>query len=341
LKKTLKYLFYFIIIVFALEFTLRILGNSVYTDIKSVSNSRVENRYLLVDSLGIDLVPGCFSFLDGRTKKTLTHKKGSYRLTFKEDTISLPKIILLGCSYTYGYGLSDRETYPYIADSLLTDFNVLNYAVPGHGTLQALIRLKKILLSKNCAKPKFVITNYLSFHDERNCLDKNYETKLLRGFEIREKRNLSDTLLQKKMPYLIANNGLPKIHYLSIQEMKANEFPLKRYSALANRLSNLIINRTINLEEESELSCYLLGEINALCLENDIKFFVSYMESEKQVFKILNYCDVNNIQTIDLSIDLSDTTNFNSPFDPFHPNYKANKIFANKLITSLAKKNIK
>ncbi len=317
------------------------LGFSAYTTTKTVSNTGSENRYKLADSLGADLIPGRFLFSDGKTEKTLTHTKGSCRLTFKEDTDSLTKIILLGCSYTYGYSLSDWETYPYIADSLLTNFNILNCAVPGHGTMQALLKLKKILLSSKSKNPKIVIVNYLSFHDERNCFDKNYQSKFLSGFVRFEKKGLEDTLLQKKLPYLKANDASHEIHFMSIKQMKANEFPLKKHSALANRLSNFMANITTNVEEENELSCYLLGEINTLCSKNDIEFYVSYMETEKHIAKVLNYCGTNNIQTLDLSIDLTDTTNLNSPFDSYHPNYKANKVFAHKLVNGLAKKNIK
>ncbi len=339
--KIVKYLFYLSIIVLALEFSLRIFGFSAYTTTKTVSNNGIENRYKLTDSLGADLIPGCFSFLDGKTKKTLTHTKGSCRLTFKEDTDSLAKIILLGCSYTYGYSLSDWETYPYIADSLLTNFNILNYAVAGHGTMQALLKLKKILLLNKSSKPKIVIANYLSFHNERNCFNRNYQSKFLSGFVQFEKNGLVDSILQKKLPYIKANDLLHEMHYISIKEMKANEFPLKKHSALANRLSNFIANISTNVEEENELSCYLLGEMNTLCSKNNIKFFVSHMETEKQISKTLAYCRTNNIETLDLSIDLTDKTNLNSPFDPYHPNYKANKVFADKLLYGLARKNIK
>ena len=41
-----------------------------------------------------------------------------------------------------------------------------------------------------------------------------------------------------------------------------------------------------------------------------------------------------------MSMDFTDKNNFNLPNDAYHPSFKANRLFAQKLIVSLAKENI-
>jgi len=50
------------------------------------------------------------------------------------------RIIAIGGSTTYGVGVGDRETWPFYLDSLMKDkYEVLNFGIPGHSTVENII----------------------------------------------------------------------------------------------------------------------------------------------------------------------------------------------------------
>ena len=57
-----------------------------------------------------------------------------------------------GCSITYGHGLNEVETYPYLLSKKIKDLNYLNFAVPGYSTYQSLetfkCKLKEVKFNK-------------------------------------------------------------------------------------------------------------------------------------------------------------------------------------------------
>lgn len=55
------------------------------------------------------------------------------------DVPGRDRLLLFGCSYTFGEGLSDRDTLPY---QLGSRFNVTNYAVHGYGPQQTLALMR-------------------------------------------------------------------------------------------------------------------------------------------------------------------------------------------------------
>lgn len=300
-----------------------------------VSKNQLLARFYIEDSVGLNLLSGKFEALINKQKIVSTHTFKKTRLTYKEDS-RMPKVLLLGCSYTYGFGLSDNQTYPYLIDSLITELDFENYAIPGGCTIQSLQRLKKLLKEKNRKQIKAVVLNYLSFHNERNCLNKKYQEKLVTGYlQIINDLNYFPYKkhLSGRYPYLKNNNTNGNVDFISMQEMENNEFLLKRKLAINALLSSAINNHSINQEEETRISQLLIKQIQDLCLKNQIQFYLSYMESPETIKEILSSCSQNNIKTIDLSFDFNDKSNFNYPDDPFHPNAKANKKIAEEFVS--------
>jgi hypothetical protein len=57
-------------------------------------------------------------------------------------------LIFVGCSYTFGEGLTDNQTLPYYTGKLLPRTRSYNYAFPGASTGEAWLRLRKIELGQ-------------------------------------------------------------------------------------------------------------------------------------------------------------------------------------------------
>jgi len=82
--------------------------------------------------------------------------------------LNCPEIWIFGCSFAWGEGVDDDETFPWLIAEQLPAFSVVNFAGPGYGTTHALIRLREALEEENRAV--IAVLAHGSFHGERNVL---------------------------------------------------------------------------------------------------------------------------------------------------------------------------
>ena len=54
-----------------------------------------------------------------------------------------PQVGIYGCSFTYGTGLADEETYAALLQQALPDVRIRNRGIGGHGTVQNLLQLRR------------------------------------------------------------------------------------------------------------------------------------------------------------------------------------------------------
>ena len=65
--------------------------------------------------MGLSLNPGKFNVtINKKQKYNVTHTSDSLRTTGSNSDIAKINIQLHGCSFTYGMGVNDEETYPFI-----------------------------------------------------------------------------------------------------------------------------------------------------------------------------------------------------------------------------------
>lgn len=76
------------------------------------------------------------------------------------------RILFLGCSFTFGHGVNDDQTFPYLLSRRWKDWRVVNKAVAGHGTAHAYAMLEKELAGDH--KPSIAIYAMLPAHIPRN-----------------------------------------------------------------------------------------------------------------------------------------------------------------------------
>ena len=79
-------------------------------------------------------------------------------------------ILFLGDSFTFGDGLNDNQTYPWLVQQALPRSRVLNFAVPGYGTCQALLELQN-LSNKIDLRGAVIIYGFSQFQERRNLPD--------------------------------------------------------------------------------------------------------------------------------------------------------------------------
>ncbi|MGA7414707.1 MAG: hypothetical protein WBW33_29830 [Bryobacteraceae bacterium] len=78
-------------------------------------------------------------------------------------------ILILGCSFSSGYGVRDQETYSALLQQRFPDERVRNFAVSGYGTYQSLLLLKE-LVEQRGYRPRLVIYPFMGMHPGRNVL---------------------------------------------------------------------------------------------------------------------------------------------------------------------------
>ena len=98
------------------------------------------------------------TILPSGMRKSWEHQKGSGDRR--------PKIIFAGCSFTQGWALSDRETFPWKVQQKLPSFEVLNFGTNGYGTYQSLLLLERVLPA--IPDPRIVIYGFIDHHEDRN-----------------------------------------------------------------------------------------------------------------------------------------------------------------------------
>jgi hypothetical protein len=85
------------------------------------------------------------------------------------------RILMLGCSNTFGHALSDQETFPFQLQQMLgSKYEVINGGSPGWGLFQHLERFKRIVSVYN---PKVVVLTLITHSPFRQPFKKEAEKK--------------------------------------------------------------------------------------------------------------------------------------------------------------------
>jgi hypothetical protein len=78
-----------------------------------------------------------------------------------------PQIVLVGCSITQGWAVTDEETFAWRLQAAFPDFEVLNLGTGGYGTYQSLLALERYL-ARAPTNPVLVVYGFIQYHEGRN-----------------------------------------------------------------------------------------------------------------------------------------------------------------------------
>jgi hypothetical protein len=91
---------------------------------------------------------------------------GGQRRTSKHE-VRGPALLAAGCSFTFGHGLNDQDTWPWLLQEHLPEVHVMNVGCMGYGTDQALLAAERqVLQSKGHINA--VVLGFADFQIERN-----------------------------------------------------------------------------------------------------------------------------------------------------------------------------
>jgi hypothetical protein len=274
---------------------------------------------------GYAQLPGAFvvTLHDGYSF-TMTHLPSGLRITHplanSTDTRSKPEIWIMGCSFTHGWSLNDQDTYPWLLQDRLLEYEVVNYGVEGYGTLHALLQLREALTMQR--PPRVVVYAYASLHDERNTFLRNRRKTI-------KPLNRLGPLLQ---PYVwLDRDG----HLRSaMATVEYTEFPLMRHSAFVHFLEMTYNRLEDTWIHSQQVSQRLLLEMAELTNQYHTEFILATIAEDARTREMLVFAQAQGLMGVDISADSTRPEYTNQPHDS-HPSFLANAHYAERLETFL------
>lgn len=276
--------------------------------------------------LGWRAKPGSYSianFTPGGPPFDVTILPDGRRTTGPGIPTGRPIVAVMGCSITQGWGLSDRDTYPWRLQARSPGLDVRNFGVVGYGTYQSLLKLEQLFAGPE--RPALVLYGLIDHHEDRNVATAVYLISMA--------RHLSRG--HAALPYCsLGTDGAllryPPTHY--------PDFPPRKYSALANFLQEgwtklLAKPRTAQKRGVTER---LLIEMDGLCRRNNADFAViMLLAPEESRSHYRAFCAAQKIAWYDCTYSL--TKDRQIPGEG-HPNSTLNELWAQRISEQLGAK---
>jgi hypothetical protein len=213
---------------------------------------------------------------------------------------------------TYGLSLNDEETYPWLLQESLPEYDVVNFAVPGYGTTHSLIQLREALAAG--VAPKVVVLAYARFHDQRNTFSR------IRRKEVAPWNKLGPMLY----PCARLENGV--LQHRST-DVEYQEFPLMRRLALAHYIEMTYNRLEFWRHQGRAVSEGVIAEMAGLARKHGAQFVVANISGGREM---LHWAARNGILNVDISLNLSIGEHTNLPHDG-HPSALATRKYADTL----------
>jgi hypothetical protein len=269
-------------------------------------------------TLGYTHIPGSFDVtLEDGYSFHVTHLPDTHRITHPLDTYTTAstksEIWIFGCSFTHGWAVNDDQTYPWLLQEEFPDYEVVNFACSGYGTLHALLQFRDAIKTRQ--PPAVAVLAYASFHDARNTFLRK------RAKSVATWNKLGP--LEQPYARLDENGNLQ----IAMADVVYREFPLMRRSALAHFVEITYDNYEAWRTPSRRITEALIEEIAALADSNGVQLVFAFIDGYPYM---MDFTRRVGIPTVDISVDLSLPENNNLPHDG-HPSAHAHRQYADKL----------
>ena len=250
-------------------------------------------------------------------------KGNSYRVTSRnpDDFNGNPEIWVFGCSYTWGWCVDDEETFPWLIQQELSDYEVTNYGVPSYGSVHGLVQLRRAL-EKGSQKPDFAVFTYSDVHLERNVGTPSRLRALKRVTPYMDSR-------MRHLRARIDTRGSLVLSLVSFDVPESEEDP--------------------SLEEQIRVTKAIFEEIFSICQDGDIAPILAVIETRfsgeqniegELADEVVAYCRSLGYDIVDMRVNFHGfwkNREYNCQPHDGHPNGEAHKLYAERLIARLKK----
>jgi hypothetical protein len=229
------------------------------------------------------------------------------------DGRSADRVVLVGCSITNGYGLSDVDTFAWKLQQGHPELRFVNFGTAAYGTLQSLLRMERVL--EEGPPPRLVLYGFVTEHEARNVATYDW----LRGLALNARRG------HVAPPYVtLGPDGTLERH------------PPDAFSIwpLADRLVTVRIAQDAYMHlltygraaQGVEATKRLISEMADLARRHSTPFAVVFLEAQDgKKEEYLDYFRRQRIPVVDCVRPLTD--DYRIPGEG-HPNAKLNSLWA-------------
>ncbi len=258
----------------------------------------------------------------GRIAAKYTFLEDSSRAVSAHLTPVNYDLILLGCSFTLGWGISDEETFAWKLQNEFPSIRIGNFGVGGYGTYQSLLMMRKLL--NRGMKPRIIVHGFNTFHEDRDIAPAQWIKELS---ELTQRKHFA-------MPYCsLDKTGKLQEH----PPYQWPTFPLQKYFAFPQMLIDIYYKLSTREDErwknKREITKKILLEMRDLAKENNVKLVVVIFEDAGEDLKFYSaFLKTHGIETLNANFLIPD--DYYVPIDG-HPNGKAHSVWAEKIAEHL------
>lgn len=324
-----------VLLLFAIgEVALRVAGHEPYAPVVQDVRSTPPGCLVPDPSLGFSLGRGTFAVsVRDDLRFRATHSAFGHRITAYDevplDEDDRPYVLVTGGSFTYGYGVDDHESYPFLLQATDDRRRIVNAAAPGHGTVQAILQLDEALGKGR--RPSVVIVNYLRYHDARNVLAPSY-AQLIRDVFLDEDgaagalpTSVAEAARQARFPALVDG----RIVHVPVARLHVN-YPGRTSLASVNLIQLAVDARAEAALPERAATRQALTMLDERCRKHGIRLIVGLLDDSEEAASVADHSRALGLDVVDLSVDYDDDRYTNMPHD-WHPSPLAHAHFARQM----------
>lgn len=211
---------------------------------------------------------------DGGKDIRMTFWADGLRATASVPELGRPHVVVIGCSYTQGWAVTDEETYAWRLQSEFPSHAFLNIGTAGYGTYQSLLALERYFAGGHAAAPEppaVVIYGFIDHHEERNVAPAGWLKALATA-------SRGGTL---SVPFVsIGADGSLERHVLD----RANSWPLRSHLRSVALVEDRVLEyRTRGrLEQRRQATDRLLLELQRVTRDHGSRLLVAILEARPE-----------------------------------------------------------
>lgn len=329
-KRLLWYGYILLLIPVCLELCLWIVGGRPYSEEVYHIDIQPKNAFVGDNKLGIALAPGTFDItLNKEVKFRSTHLPSKERLVTHKSEVDLQttQVAVLGCSYTYGYGVNDDEHYTSLLQQALPDHNFRNLGVIGYGTSQSYLQCKE--LCQLADKPDKIVLLFSAAHFDRNTMTPQYRRAMGIGFK-RSMDHQPEEMKTASFPYFELENGKLKQQSIKWSEMYEDWWG-RSYSASVNWLQTQWELFERDQLEVVEVTAALIKAMQDETKAAGIEFEVFLLDESEETKELSLITKKEGFKLNNLNFNFNKKELTNAPYDQ-HPNADGHRFIADEIL---------
>jgi hypothetical protein len=228
---------------------------------------------------------------DGGKDIRMTFWADGLRATAPAPGLDRPHVVVIGCSYTQGWAVTDQETYAWRLQSAFPSHAFLNYGTAGYGTYQSLLALERHFAAGH-EPPAVVLYGFIDYHEERNVAPAGWLKALATASR--------DGALSVPFVSIGADGSLER----HVAE-RANRWPLRSHLASVALVEDRVLElRTRGrLEQRREATDRLLLELQRVTRDHHTRLLVAILESrDEPKAHVMSFTARQGIEAVDCTV---------------------------------------